>query len=499
MNTQPSSGFEPLSGMDAGFLYMETPTLHMHTLKVAIVDPSDTPGGVSFEGFRRVLDRKLERLPSFKQRLMFVPLGLGHPVWVRDDAFEIDRHIFHRSLEGAGDTRAFNAVVSEIASTPLRRDRPLWEITLVDGLAGGRVAFVCKLHHSMADGAAALGLLLEALRSGKAGDAQRSEPDMGPSPSLFALARLALVRLLLRVRSLPALCMRTLRGLRALLLQPGDGAHARLPAPFSGPRSRWNHALTARRSFATTSLPMDSLLQIKRALGVTLNDVLLGICAGALRGHLQAEEGGVPRATLTASVPINTRPELVGRTRGNHVGHLSAPLCTHIADPVERIRSIHSAMVEVKRRHDALGADLMERWVEYAPGGPFSSIVRFWSRRRMADIVPAPVSLVVSNVAGPKEPIRVAGTRLESLYSVGPILEGIGLNITGWSYAGRLYLVGLGCPDQIPDVQALVDRLPRALEEVLRACQPQAAGQGALPRSVPVSVPAPEPVSMKRA
>ena len=468
-----ASRFEPLSGMDAGFLYMETPTLHMHTLKVAVLDASALPGGaLSFESFRRNLARRLDRIPAFRQRLAF-PLGpLTHPVWVRDPHFDVDRHIARRHAPEPGGMEGLRRVVSEIASRPLPRDRPLWEITMVDALGAGRVAFVCKLHHAMADGSAALAMLLEAIEAPKPAAFEAAPGDA--LPSRFALARWAVRNVLARLLELPALLARTLRGLRALRARTHEGGHPALPAAFSGPRTSWNHALTSQRSFATTTLALDDLLRVRRSLGVTLNDVFLGVCGGALRAHLQAVEGGVPGASLTASVPVNTRPELVGRMRGNHVGHLTASLCSDIADPVERIEAIHRLMSEAKERHEAVGRDLMERWVEFVPPIAFAATVDFWSRRHMADHVPAPVNLIVSNVPGPREEVVFGCTRLEALYSVGPILEGIGLNITGWSYAGKMNVVGLACPDQIEDVQALVDRLGPALAEVLRACGPHA-------------------------
>lgn len=470
--------FEPLSGMDAGFLYMETPTLHMHTLKVAVMRPATAGDRVPFEGFRAHLASKLPRLPSFTQRLMEIPLGLSHPVWVDDERFDLDRHIAHRTAAAPGGRAELNAIVSEIASEPLPRDRPLWQITLVEGLEGERVAFVCKLHHSMADGAAALALLVEMLSEQGADGAPQAASaaglDLHP-PTRAEITRFALGQIARTLATLPMLAWRTLTGLLGLLRRASHGAHPQLPSFFTGPRMRWNGALTARRSFATTRIDLADMRRVKRALGVTLNDVFLAICGGAMRAHLAEVEGAVPAKPLLASVPINTRPEASARTRGNHVGHLTASLCTHIADPVLRVRAIHEMTDEAKQRQMTLGADLMERWVEFTPPRAHSAVVRFWSKHHMADFVPPPVNLVVSNVPGPPKQLVIGGYTLDALYSVGPILDGIGLNITGWSYGGHVYFVGLACPDQLADVQALVDRLPGALDELIEACAPSAA------------------------
>jgi len=490
VTVQPPSAFQPLSGMDAGFLYMEAPTLHMHTLKVALMAPTGTQDDVSFDGFRHSLESRLDRLPSFRQRLLEIPFGLGHPVWVDDESFDLARHLAHRTAAAPGGTRELNAIVSEIASKPLPRDRPLWEITMVDGLEGRRVAFVCKLHHSMADGAAALAMLLEVLTrpKGEAGPGRLLEipapvaargPRSPAPPTRGQITRWALGQFLRTFATLPRLAWQTVTGLFALARRAVRGPHPHLPGPFSGPRTRWNGALTARRSFGTTSIPLADMKRAKRALGVTLNDVFLGICGGAVRAHLEEVEGAIPERSLVASVPINTRPNMDGRTRGNHVGHITASLCTQIADPIDRVRAIHEMMDEAKQRQMTVGPDLMERWIEFTPPKAHSAVVRLWSRHHVADFVPPPVNLVVSNVPGPRAELSISGYRLEALYSVGPILDGVGLNITGWSYGDRVCFVGLACPDQIPDVQALVDRLPRALEELIAACGSGASGPSA--------------------
>ena len=479
--------FQPLSGMDAGFLYMETPTVNMHTLKVALMTPVDENGRITFDGFRRSLESKLVWLPSFRQRLMEIPFGLSHPVWVDDEAFDFARHVAHRTALAPGGPSELNAIVSEIASEPLPRDRPLWQITMVDGLERGQVAFVCKLHHSMADGSAALAMLLEVLTRSQAGavDAPAlaaasaiGEPRPHSPPTRREITLWALGQIARTLATLPRLLGRTLAGLRGLARRAAGGPHPQLPGFFSGPRTQWNGALTARRSFATTRLRLADMKEAKRALGVTLNDVFLGICGGALRAHLEEVEGAIPERSLLASVPINTHPELATRTRGNHVGHLTASLCTDIADPVARVRAIHEMTDEAKQRQMALGPDLMERWIEFTPPMAHTAFVRLWSKHHMADVVPPPVNLVVSNVAGPKREIVISGARLDAIHSVGPILDGIGLNITAWSYGDHVCFVGLACPDQIADIQALVDRLPRALDELLEACRPGLAPAG---------------------
>lgn len=474
VSERAQAGFEPLSGMDAGFLYMETPTNHLHTLKVAIMRPSEGVPAFGFDLFKNVFARKIARLPSFRRRIRELPLGHGHPVWVDDPDFDLSRHLSHRTVAAPGGMREVNAIVSEVASRPLPRDRPLWEITMVDGLEGGRVAFVCKLHHAMADGAASMAMLLEVLgrpdRAGSVGGAESVVAPIARGPRISldrALRRWAARQWLWRIVSLPKLLLATFVGVFNVIKRVASAGHRQLPAPFSGPRTRFSGALTERRSFGTAQMSLAEMKRVKNALDVTLNDVFLAVCGGALRGYLHQVEGGIPNESLLASVPVNTDSATPGRTHGNHVGNLSVSLCTHVADPIERVRAIHEMTDEAKQRQLALGPDLLERWVEYTPPEPYMALTRFWSGRRMADRVHPPMNLVVSNVPGPRNALDIGGYALEALYSVGPILQGIGLNLTGWSYGDQVFFVGLACPDQIEDIQALVDRLPVALAELI--------------------------------
>jgi diacylglycerol O-acyltransferase len=456
---------EPLSGLDAGFLYMETPNLHMHTLKVAIVDASTVGGEVPFALFQRLLEKKIRHLPAFRQRVVEIPFGLGHPVWATDPEFDLSHHLRHRRLEAPGGRHQLEAAVSEIASTGLSRSRPLWEITMIDGLEGERIAFVCKIHHSMADGSAAVAMLLRVLQ-----DPVLVEwPQVESLPGRSELLRHAAREALRRAFELPKLVVRTLTGLAAWSERAWKSSERRLPRPFNGPSMPFNSALTPDRSFRTTSVPLSDLKRVRSALGVTLNDVVLALCSGALRIHF-ARSGELPKRALIAGIPINTQPGEKGRIRGNHVGHLMTSLFTDIDDPVERIHAIHAITKEAKERQVALGLDVMERWFQFTPPKPYTSVVRMWSKHRFADRVPAPMNLVVSNVAGPAESLTIEGVELEALYSVGPILEGVGLNLTGWSYAGEMYLVALACPQHIPDLDRLCDELPVALEELMDAC-----------------------------
>ena len=463
---------ERMTGLDAGFLYMETPTLHMHTLKIAVLDPSGTPGGYSFERFREVLLSRLPLLPPFRRRIVEVPYGFHHPVWINDPDFDIDNHVRRVVAPSPGGPGEMDAVIGEIASTPLRRDRPLWEIWVIEGLAGGRFATVGKIHHAAADGVAANALLANVMAVGE------PDPDVADVTDSFHPESIPSRRQLLRdaltdhrtgLREFPGLLRRTGRGLVAVARQR---RHADVvpPTPIrDSPRTSFNTALTPRRSFASRSFSLDEIKRIKGPLGATINDVVLTVVGGALRRYL--EQTGQPTdRPLVAGIPVSTdRPDDVVRLGGNKVSNLFTSLRTDIADPVERLRAVKAVTGAAKEMQNVLGAELYQDWNEYFPPRPYAWFMHQYSKRGLAARHAPPINLVVSNVPGPREPLSLAGARLDQMFSVGPILEGIGLNITCWSYCDRMNFSAYSCRDHLPDVATILDHCETALAELARA------------------------------
>jgi len=465
---------ERLSGLDAGFLYMETPTLHMHTLKISVLDTSTMPGGYSFDRVKQELQRRLHLLPPFRRRLVEIPGGLHHPLWIEDPDFDLDHHVRSIRAPAPGSHHEFCAVISEIASRPLDRHRPLWEIWVVEGLPDGRVGFVAKIHHSVADGVAAAELLANVLTP----DAEAGAPPPPARPwqpervpSKLALVWGALVAIVTGYLSLPRLLRSTARGLRAVTKvrkrHAGEGTSP--PTPFATPNTRFNGALTPNRIFAATTLSLDDVKTVRQAFGATVNDVVLAVCAGSLRRYLSGH-GELPDKPLVAGVPVAI-PGGDGprRLHGNAVSNMFTSLRTDLEDPVERLRAIHEITAAAKEVHQALGAEMLAAWSELTPPRPFAAWMRFYSRRHLADRHRPPINLVVSNVPGPREPLFIAGARLAELYSVGPVLEGIGLNITVWSYLDALEFGLVACREAMPDLWDVADGLHDALGELVKA------------------------------
>jgi diacylglycerol O-acyltransferase / wax synthase len=461
---------ETMSGLDAKFLYSETPTAHMHTIKVAVSDPGGIEGGFSFDTMTEVLGQLLVRLPPFRRRIVPVPLGLGHPVWVEDPDFDLRRHLGRVVLDPPGDDRALADAVGTFASTALPRDRPLWAIQVVEGLRDGRVAVVVKLHHAVADGSAAVALLRHVVEAATVAPHPAPPDDpwsSEPLPSRRLLVRRALHEQGIRLRGLPHL-------VRSSVTSARESERVRRsfdpmpPIPLHHiPRTSYNVSLDPARTFAMTRLPMDRLRTVRRATGTTLNDVYLAVCAGALRAYL-AGRGELPDRPLVASVPVSTDPD-AARLSGNRVDNLYVAIATDVADPAERLARIHDGVRASKEVRARLGHDLLEQRADVVPPQLYQPTVRLWSRSHAADHLHPPLNVILSNVAGPAEPIRIGPVTLEALYSVGPILEGIGLNITAWSYEDDLGVSLIGCPSSLPDPWPLVAHLHDALDELHRA------------------------------
>lgn len=459
-----------MEGVDAGFLYLETPSMHMHTLKIAILEP--TPELNRDTLIAGMLGR-LPRLPPLRRRVVPVPFRLNHPVWVTQPRIDPDQHFFMHTVPGAGSVRDLEELIGDIASTPLDRSVPLWELHLCEGLADGRVAIVAKMHHSLADGEAANALLAN-VTDVRTADGPVPPPELdddataavGP-PSDRQLVLDALRDAIVQIALLPRLLLRTVRGIGEVI-RYRRSVQTDAPVPvLHAPRTSINRPLTPRRSFATVSLPLAECKRIKAVHdGVTLNDVVLGVVSGALRRWLNAHDEH-PARSLIAGVPVGVPSEDdLPRLVGNRVSNLFTTLATDVDDPTERLARISRIAHHAKQIQQRLGPTMLTDWTQFTPPAPLSWLMQLYSRWGAARLHPPPFNTIVSNVPGPREPISIGGARLSDLFSVGPLIEGIGLNVTVWSYVDRMNFSLLACPDLLPDVEALASYFPAALAEL---------------------------------
>ncbi|MBA3550350.1 MAG: wax ester/triacylglycerol synthase family O-acyltransferase [Nannocystis sp.] len=450
-----------MTGIDASFLYMEAPNLPMHTLKLGILDLAGAHGPFRFERVIETLRAHMHLLPRLRWRAVPVPLGIHHPVWVEDPNFEVAAHVRRVTLPPPGGPMEFDALIARIAEDLLDRSRPLWELWMVEGVhvpghGGPLIGFVTKVHHAVADGVAAMEMLRRAMVALPVDGVDRIAP--GPLPGRAQLLRTALADHLRQLTGLPALLGHTARALMRVRSQRRS-AEVRAPFLFTGPRTGFNQPLSRHRRFARVELSLKTFREIKTQLGCTINDVVLAVVAGALRSYLLGRGESVDER-LVAAVPATTLPP--GRAGGNHVTSMYTSLCIDIADPLARLRAIQRITDNAKQRHEALGGDLLERWLEFTRLAPHRLL---WHH-----IVPRlrhpPIHAVVSNVPGPREPLTIEGARLVHLASIGPLIEGAGINFTAWCYVDVLCVSVLTCADAVPDLHVLTDALRMALGEL---------------------------------
>lgn len=479
-----------LSSLDAQFLALENARQAGHVAGLAILDPSTTASGtLDCADLEALLAERLPQLPPLRWRLAEVPLGLDYPYWVDDVDFDLHFHVREIALPPPGSDDQLAEQVARITSRPLDRSRPLWELYLIHGLESGHVAMLSKIHHALIDGmsgAEIMGLLL---------DLGPEAPKITPEPSEWrGRAETAPSRGEMAARGLLGLPRYPLRALRALpsaipnlddtpfATLPGAGLLGRLAGGAGrmagreipvragrkhvAPKTFFNGRISAHRKFAFGRLALADVKTVKNAHGCTVNDVVVSICAGAVRRML-LEHGELPDTPLVAQVPVSVRTgEQVG-TYGNRILLMSAPLFTDEADPAERLRQTHEAMGDMKRRHKALPAALLQDANHFIPPAVFARAAQLTFRLSTSRVAAPTWNLVISNVPGPQIPLYCAGAELVANYPVSVITDGMGLNITVMSYRGNLDFGIVADREQMPEVKKLIGWLADELDALL--------------------------------
>jgi WS/DGAT/MGAT family acyltransferase len=478
---------ERLSGLDASFLYLETPSLHMHVTMAMVMDPSTVPGGYSFERTKKVIAGRITKSPVFHRRLVEDPLRLGHPVWVDDPDFDIDYHVRRTALPKPGGFVELAEFVGDIAGHQLDRSKPLWEMWLVEGLEDDNIAFVAKMHHSTVDGVAAaelLAVIFDLDPNAAPADDPLPEHEDGTGASGDRHAERIPSGLELTVQAVLYRSMRPIEMAKDLVRTGhrlinvglvriggrGDDRDDRPSGalPLSAPRTSFNTTLTRRRNVAFGTLGLDDVKRLKNATGTTVNDVVLAVCTGALRSYLQAGNE-LPDKSLVAVVPVSVRSDIESPRGSNQLSTLFVELPTHLDDPIERLETIHEGTMGAKETHSALGSDMLINWAEHATPNFFTNAARLYSAMRLADHHRPIANLVISNFPGPDFPLYLGGAEVHAGFPLGPVMDGMGLNITVMSYRGVLYWGIIACPESIPSLWDLAAAVPPALDELLVA------------------------------
>jgi diacylglycerol O-acyltransferase / wax synthase len=477
-----------LTSLDAQFLAMESSTTYGHVSGLAVYDPSTAPGGqIRREDICRLIDSRLHMLPPFRWRLAEVPLGVDHPYWIDDPDFDLDFHIRESAAPPPGDDRALADQIARIVARPLDRRHPLWELYLIHGLPEGRVGVLTKIHHAAVDGvsgAEILSVMVDVTPEGRELPPGREECCGERIPGqLEMLGRglLSLPRQPLRALRAAPSSVPNLADLPGVQQVPGVGTIGRLsarakrlvggeaaaqllePAPVSVPRTRFNARITPHRRFSFGSLPLDRVKAIKNELGITVNDVVVTICATAMRNWL-LERDELPQEPLVAMVPVSVRSEEEVGTFGNRVSVMVVPIPTDVADPRKRLERAHEVLNVAKTRHRAVPANLLQDVTQFIPPAVYALATR--TVMQVTGTLRPVLNLVISNVPGPAMPLYCAGARLEGHYPVSAIADGVGLNITCMSYLDHIDFGIVVDYEMVDDAWPLMDAHRAALEEL---------------------------------
>lgn len=462
---------DKLKILDASFLYAETANTPMH---VAAVQLFELPRGREegfFESLRGYIGDRVHLIPFMTRRLKTTPLGMDHPVWVRDDRFDINYHVQRTRVPAPGTQSQLEQTVARLHETPLDRSRPLWQYWLIEGLESGHVAWYTKYHHACIDGMAGQAIIdiLFADSPELPPVPQPSAEAEGKDPGMLSLlwdaTRNVGSQPVRSVRSLPGLARTAWNLGKRAFGSDGDGLGA---LGQRAPKTRFNVAVGPYRSFAFGSLSLAGLKAVGKPHGCKANDVFMAVCAGALRRYL-SERGELPEKPLIAGAPVSMR-QPGDTSMSNQVTMLLTSLGTHIEDPVERMCSIRdSANVGKAVAADLAAAGGLDSLS--IPGLPaaFRGVMAMADRFRLGDFIPMPINAVISNVAGPRRPVFLNGARMLTHYPVSIAAHGTALNMTLQSYQDRMDFSITSCLDAVPDADLLRDAMFEAWEELQQA------------------------------
>ncbi len=487
-----------LSGLDATFLYLETPRMHLHVGALVVFDPPEHRGAaggaggeISFERLKDVVASRLHLLPPFRRRVVQVPFHLDHPVWVDDPHFDLEYHMRRVGLPGSGGSEALSELVADVISRPLDLERPLWEIYFVEGLESNGVAVIAKAHHAAIDGVSGteLAALLFDLEPGGTAvppPEKPWQPERIPSePEMLRMALGSIVSRPLEVgrlvgKTIGALLPHVEAGAAAVAGSmlaadaPGEaragggvdaGAHSHLPLPLRVPKTSFNSSLSTHRRVAITEVPLSEVKKVREIGGGSVNDVVLAGCAGGLREYLRSR-GELPSESLVALVPISVRRPSEKAEMGNRIAAMLIELGSDIDDPLERLSCLSVRTRAGKDRLEGIGSTLMSEWADQVTPLVAAPAARVASNSKLFSRIPVPWNVIISNVPGPEFPLYASGSRMTSIHPFGPLVEGVGLNITVMSYMGMMYFGIVGCRDLVPEIKDVASFVEASFHEL---------------------------------
>jgi diacylglycerol O-acyltransferase len=459
---------ERLGPQDASFLYLETPSVHQHVGGLAILDPSTAPNGrLTYEDLVPVISSRLHLAPRFRRKVVFPPLAAGRPVLVDDSGFDLSFHLRRAALPTPGGRRELVDHVQRVISRPLDRTKPLWETYLIEGMQDGLVSILTKVHHSMVDGLAAIDLASAVFDFSPEPQVLTPQPwTPEPEPSRLDLLLEAVKEQIAHpARATLDLAQRTLQAPSRVAQQTLEllaGLRDVVTGGMIAPPSPFNHQVGPNRRFSMAEAPVQTLKDIKNALGGTVNDVVLTTVAGALHRLLRSRKEPTRDRMLRAMVPVSVRTGSDTSVMGNRVSSIFVDLPVGAMGPKKRMRSVSETTRHLKESNYAVGAEFLMNIGTWAPPTIHAMAARVATRSRF-------INLVVSNVPGPQIPMYIAGAKLLAQYPIMPIAETMGLSIAVTSLAGTMAFGITADWDTLPDIDVLAEGIQDSLDELRKA------------------------------
>jgi diacylglycerol O-acyltransferase / wax synthase len=463
---------ERLSSLDASFLYLERPAMHMHVAGVSVFAPRED-GPLTYEDVARVAEARLHLAPRLRQRVLRVPAGLARPLWVDDDRFDLDFHLRRSAIPSPGGRLQLERAVGRVLSRPLDRAKPLWELYVFEGLERSRTAVLLKMHHALADGIS--GMLIASALFDLEPDAElgappkqpwQPEPPLGPADlAIDAVQDLLLhpVEAFVHAAQAPAhavaVVAQTLDGLRSIA---GMGA---------APRGPFDTHVGPNRRFATAEAPFEQLHHVRRVLGGTINDVVLAAVAGGLHDLLRERGEPTRGRSLRVMVPVSVRSKAEQGDVGNRVAPAFVDIPVGKMKPRARLKRVRAETEALKSSAMAVSADSIIGLGAYAPPALHAMAARMVSRGRW-------FNLVVSNIPAPQIPLYLAGARLLASYPSMPLGERCGLSVACTSLGGMMAFGLTADWDALRDIDVLARGIERAIADLVAAAGDRAGDHG---------------------
>ena len=496
-----------LSALDALFLQLETPEVPAHVGSVSLLKKPKGVRGSFYPAVRKHIESRLHLAPLFSRRLAFMPFDLANPIWISNVNVNLDDHIRQLQLPKPGTQEQLDAAVAKLHEGLMDRDRPLWEFVVIEGLQDGNVAFYSRIHHAALDGQGGVALaqaILDTSATPRAVDAagEKAKPRLPPSTAkmLSAAFRNTVAQYSRIVKAVPdALKLAGAAGAGILsssqakkagapseqgtgfshltdikpgasLKQIAQSLLKKIPGGIAlGPRTALNVAITGDRAFVGIEMPLGETKEIARHFDAKLNDIVLAICAGALRRYFASNKSALAKAMI-GGVPVSLR--VPGDTsQGNQVTMMLITMATNIADPKKRLASIIAASTKAKAMTGGMKSLIPTDLPSLGIPWLMSVITPLYRTAVASNRIPVVANLIVSNVPGPQIPLYLAGAELLTYYPVSIVTHGLALNITIQSYAGKLYYGLIACKKTVPDLQKFGRHMQEAHAELLALSQ----------------------------